>query len=111
MSKTVSFVAREELSEWLESRADEQMKTISSVVQDIVAEKYREEEAGSSGLTEAGSAGVSDPLEKHPEAWRELAEKYKNSYAVEHPTKDNSTKYYKTRDGAANRIRRWYGEN
>ena len=41
MSKTVSFVARDELAEWLEQRADERMKSISSVCQDIVAAEYR----------------------------------------------------------------------
>jgi hypothetical protein len=41
MSKTVSFVARDELAEWLESRADERMKSISAVCQDIVAAEYR----------------------------------------------------------------------
>jgi hypothetical protein len=44
MSKTVSFVARDELAEWLESRADEQMKSVSSICQDIVAAEYRRQE-------------------------------------------------------------------
>jgi len=111
MSKTVSFVARDELAEWLESRADAEMKTVSSVVQDVVAEKYRDEEAGSGSVEEAGSAGFDDPLEKYPEVWYELEEKHQNNYAVEHPSKDNSTKYYKTRDGAAKRVRTWYGKD
>ena len=110
MGETVSFVAREELAEWLESRAEQEMKTVSSLVQDIVAEKYREE-ARSTAPEEASSSDASGPLEEHPKAWRELEEKHKNSYAVEHPTKGNSTKYYKTRSGAANRVRQWYGEN
>jgi len=41
MSKTVSFVARDELAEWLELRAERQMKSISAVCQDIVAAEYR----------------------------------------------------------------------
>lgn len=41
MSETVSFVARDELAEWLESRADAEMKSISAVCQDIVAAEYR----------------------------------------------------------------------
>lgn len=41
MSKTVSFVARDELAEWLEQRADDRMKSISAVCQDIVAAEYR----------------------------------------------------------------------
>lgn len=43
MSKTVSFVARDELAEWLEQRAEERMKSISAVCQDIVAAEYRRE--------------------------------------------------------------------
>lgn len=41
MSKTVSFVARDELAEWLEQQADDRMKSISAVCQDIVAAEYR----------------------------------------------------------------------
>lgn len=41
MSQTVSFVARDELAEWLESRADAEMKSVSAVCQDIVAGEYR----------------------------------------------------------------------
>lgn len=62
MTKTVSFVARDELAEWLESRADEQMKSISAVCQDIVAAEYRrqmkaetdkpDQKAGKSGQTQ-----------------------------------------------------------
>lgn len=44
MSKTVSFVARDELAEWLESRANAEMKSISAVCQDIVAAEYRRQE-------------------------------------------------------------------
>ena len=40
VSKTVSFVARDELAEWLESRAEERMKSTSAVCQDIVAAEY-----------------------------------------------------------------------
>lgn len=43
MSQTVSFVARDELAEWLEQRADDRMKSISAVCQDIVAAQYRRE--------------------------------------------------------------------
>jgi predicted transcriptional regulator len=44
MSKTVSFVARDELAEWLEQRAEERMKSISAVCQDIVAAEYRRQQ-------------------------------------------------------------------
>lgn len=56
MSETVSFVARDSLADWLESQADEEMKTVSSFVQDIVAAEYRRQtgsEADKSGLTES----------------------------------------------------------
>jgi hypothetical protein len=41
MSRTVSFVARDELADWLEQRAEDRMKSISAVCQDIVAAEYR----------------------------------------------------------------------
>ena len=44
MSKTVSFVARDELAEWLEQRAEDRMKSISAVCQDIVAAEYRRQQ-------------------------------------------------------------------
>ena len=55
MSKTVSFVARDELAEWLEQRAEDRMKSISAVCQDIVAAEYRrqdEEQASIDGQTQ-----------------------------------------------------------
>ena len=59
MSKTVSFVARDELAEWLEQRADDRMKSISAVCQDIVAAEYRrqdEEQASIDGQTQDDGA-------------------------------------------------------
>jgi len=44
MGRTVSFVARDELADWIEQRADERMKSISAVCQDIVAAEYRRQE-------------------------------------------------------------------
>lgn len=69
MSKTVSFVARDELAEWLERRAEEQMKSISAVCQDIVAAEYRRQQQSNGGKTdqtqlETGESGSEeDPLE------------------------------------------------
>ena len=65
MSKTVSFVARDELAEWLEQRAEDRMKSISAVCQDIVAAEYRrqdEEQASIGGQTQddGGNALESD---------------------------------------------------
>jgi hypothetical protein len=59
MSKTVSFVARDELAEWLEQRADDRMKSISAVCQDIVAAEYRRQrdaEPPKSGQTQDDGA-------------------------------------------------------
>ena len=59
MSKTVSFVARDELAEWLEQRAEDRMKSISAVCQDIVAAEYRrqdEEQASIGGQTQDDGA-------------------------------------------------------
>jgi predicted transcriptional regulator len=57
MSKTVSFVAKDELAEWLEQRADDRMKSISAVCQDIVAAEYRREQAETAKSVKRGSEG------------------------------------------------------
>jgi len=65
MSKTVSFVARDELAEWLEQRAEERMKSISAVCQDIVAAEYRrqqQENGDKTGQTQLDTGG-SDEIE------------------------------------------------
>lgn len=41
MTKTVSFVAKDELAEWLEQEAEDSMTSISAVCQQIVAKEYR----------------------------------------------------------------------
>jgi predicted transcriptional regulator len=110
MSKTVSFVARDELAEWLEQRADAEMKSISAVCQDIVAAEYRrehEEETAKPG--QSGAEG--DVFDRFSDAWYKPKGKY--DYAVHIPegstTADaGDTRYYKTRDGAAKALRRWY---
>ena len=118
MSKTVSFVAREELAEWLESKADEEMKTVSSLVQDIVAAEYRRENT-STDASDAGKGGggVTSPLEQppfteHPNAWYEPnTDDPEEIVAVRIPESTNLSedrRYYKTYDGAAKSIRRWY---
>jgi hypothetical protein len=45
MGKTITFVATEELADWLEREADRRMTTISSTAQQLLAEKYRSEVA------------------------------------------------------------------
>ncbi|WP_353635669.1 hypothetical protein ABSL23_17430 (plasmid) [Halobacterium sp. NMX12-1] len=64
MGQTVSFVARDELAEWLESRADEEMKSVSAVCQDIVAAEYRRQnpvDTGKGGETEADESEADEP--------------------------------------------------
>ena len=59
MSRTVSFVARDELADWLEQRAEDRMKSISAVCQDIVAAEYRrqdEKQASIGGQTQDDGA-------------------------------------------------------
>lgn len=123
MSKNVSFVCRDELCEWLESKADEEMKSVSSVCQDIVAEAFHRERAveadkdGESPSDKGGQSPPTDPLETppftdHPEAWYvpESADPDKR-VAVKVPDRlglRSDRRYYKTYDGAAAAIERWY---
>jgi len=62
MSETVSFVARDDLADWLESRADAEMKTVSSLVQDIVAAEYRRQRGDESGKSGQTGEGEPEPL-------------------------------------------------
>jgi hypothetical protein len=67
MGEVVSFVARNELKDWLKSRADEEMKSISALCRDIVAEEYRRQnqpEPDKGGETQVDKGGSTpDPLE------------------------------------------------
>jgi hypothetical protein len=67
MSKTVSFVARDELAEWLEQRADAQMKSISAVCQDIVAAEYRREEGSQTAKPDQSGDDGEEPLQQDTE--------------------------------------------
>lgn len=120
MSRTVSFRCSEELDEFLDTEADRRMTTKSTVAQMIVADYARESDFSLSG--EAGESGrqetlegvnesKGDVLEQFPEVWYRPDGKY--SYAVYVPDDagthdEGSTRYYKTRNGAANGVRRWY---
>jgi len=114
MSKTVSFVAREELAEWLESRADAEMKTISSVVQDIVAKEYRAQNGIDTDKPGGESSGPLDepPFTNHPKAWYEPNTKDPDEIVAlrvpESAGISEDRRYYKTYDGAAKAIKRWY---
>ena len=120
MGKTISFVATDELAEWIEEESRRRMTTISSTAQQLLAEKYRAERDGSSsgGESSEGTAdsagqgkGESDGLpavfRRHADKWYtpESDEGYK--FAVRVPDRD-SNKYYKTQEGAAKRLRREY---
>jgi len=67
MSKTVSFVARDELAEWLESQADERMKSISAVCQDIVAAEYRRQQGSETAKPDQSGDEERKPLQSDTE--------------------------------------------
>lgn len=118
MTKTVSFTARDELAEWLESRAEAEMKSISAVCQDIVAQEYRRAEGQTAsdwaeGMGFQGDSPLEEPpFTKHPEAWYEpTTEDADHLVGVRIPEAADlaeDRRYYKTYDGAAKAIRRWY---
>lgn len=111
MSKTISFVASDQLAEFLEDEAERRMTTISSTAQMLLAEKVREMEGGGdggeSGWSEykSGSEGSEGGIfDRHPDKW--YRPDGEHEYAVRQ--KDDRTKYYKTRNGAAKRLRMEY---
>ena len=124
MSKTISFVATDELAEWLEEESERRMTTISSTAQQLLAEKYREmeqegdeepsedsrepeEEEAEESVSEGGSDDpeLPDVFDKHSDKWYvpDSQEDYK--FAVRMP-KGVGNKYYKTQEGAAERLRK-----
>jgi hypothetical protein len=104
MSKTISFVASDELAEYLEREAQERMTTVSSTAQMLLAEKVREMGGVSEGSKTASGGSEGDVFDRNPEKWYRPDGKY--NLAVRLP--NGETKYYKTRDGAAKRLRRHY---
>jgi predicted transcriptional regulator len=116
MSRTVSFRCSEELDEFLEQEAERRMTTKSTAAQMILAEYAREsgkvgdtsegENDASEGANGASEAADTDALDRHPDAWYRPGGEH--DFAVRDPSDGSNTKYYKTRDGAATRIRRWY---
>ena len=118
-SKTVSFVAREELVEWLEEKADHQMTTVSSTVQQILAEKYREDQESADAseedssedqqeMEESGADAPDDPLERWDEHWYR-PDSDTNEYAVRRP--EGRALYHQSADGARNALQRVYGDS
>lgn len=57
MSKTISFVAKDELAEYLEAEAERRMATISSTAQMLLAEKIREDQRRAAEATRKGGSG------------------------------------------------------
>jgi len=132
MSQTISFVASDELADFLEEEAERQMTTVSSTAQRLLAERVREQRQSYSKpddpedgkkaserlqeLEESGflddEAGEDDALGRYPDAWyRPNSEKH--DYAVDVPEDagvydEGKTRYFKTRGGAAQAITRWY---
>jgi len=115
MSKTISFVASDELANYLEEESERRMTTVSSTAQMLLAEKVRElgDVDGETEATETASrARENDVFDEYPDAWYH-PKSDKNDYAVNVPTSADiydagKTRYYQTRSGAAEALRRWY---
>lgn len=108
--QTISFVATDELAEWLESESNSRMTTVSSVAQQLLVEKYREEQEEGAGASQGGSAGADDPeavFEEYEDAWY-TPDSDQFQYAVYDP--DERRRYYKTASGAAEAIKRWHAD-
>lgn len=114
MSKTISFVASDELAEFLEEESERRMTTVSSTAQMLLAEKAREDGDVGGGAETAKSASESskDVLERNPDTWYH-PNSHKHDYAVYVPADagvhdEGKTRYFKTRRGAGKAITRWY---
>lgn len=121
MSRTVSFRASEELDEYLEQEAERRLTTKSTVVQMIVAEHFQEmkgerqegdteeEESTNSSKSEESDAGEGSGdeqgkptvFQKYEDKWYAPDSQKGYNYAVRCPDR---TRYYKTQEGAENRL-------
>lgn len=121
MSETVSFRCSGQLVEFLEQEAERRMTTKSQVAQTLLAEKVREmqgEDAGNEASTREDGEEETGPLEEppftdHPRAWYEpKTQDPDHLVGVRIPDGDGypnqDRRYYKTYDGAAKAIKRWY---
>lgn len=97
--KTVSFVATQQLADWLAEESESRMTTVSSAAQQLLVEKYREE------MGEASRELEQDVFERHAAHWT-VPDSDEYEYRVDTP--DDDRRYYKTRDGAAKALRGWY---
>jgi len=122
-SKTISFVASDDLAEWLEEESDKRMTSMSSTVQQLLAEMYRERareeeqsDIQSDGETETVDSDdeeqtVDDEDNRYEyEILEEQSDKwYKpDSEQYQFAVRDVENRYYKTEKGLANRLKRLY---
>lgn len=117
MGKTISFVATDELAEWIEEESERRMTTVSSTAQQLLAEKYRSETGGSSTDSDStesateedgGSAGLPAIFERHPDKWYRPDTEEGHEFAVRLSDDEWSNRYYKTQDRAAERLKDEY---
>ena len=118
-SKTISFVAKDELVEWLEEESEKRMTSMSSTVQQLLAERYREEvrsrENGGSGETALDETGKDTDERKSDQRESkydyEIIGNYEDKwYRPESEDSRYAVKvgervhYYKTQGGLADRL-------
>jgi len=132
MPEAVSFVASDELLEWLRAEADRRALTVPATVQALLVERYRghemtgpaeaaEADAGDGTASppdpeddlaaladEVASQGVNtDALDRHPGAWTMVDRGGERYYAVDLP--DGDRRFHSTRSGAAETVAEAYG--
>jgi len=119
MSRTVSFRASEELDDFLEQEAERRLTTKSTAAQMLLAERVQQlqgERSGDgggssqsdSGTPEQEGSGLPGVFDRHEDRWYRPDSK-RNDFAVRLPD-DRGTKYYKTQEGAAERLRKEFDE-
>lgn len=127
MSEPISFVASDDLAEWLRAEADRRALTVPATVQQLLVEVYRERDSSPSRVApesteqrdddgggetsddlaaladEVANQGVErDALDRHPEAWTMEERAGERYYAVE--LRDGERRFHATRSGAAETI-------
>lgn len=115
MSETVSFRCTGELVEFLEQEAERRMTTKSSVAQMLLAEKFREAQTEDTGNGEStgddtSESGLPEIFERHADKWYR-PDSHRSEFAVQTPEDKFSTsgpRYFKTADGAATGLKRWW---
>lgn len=115
-SKTISFVAKGDLVEWLEEESEKRMTSISSTVQQLLAEKYREEagEREQQKITEVEDSESTEEKKKDDAKGKydyEIIGEYEDEWYEPNSSENNfavkdgdETYYYKTQRGLANRL-------